>query len=127
MDLGRLVKGQDSVHNGVIRWVVMNSPEHPVTYESARAWALDYAQSSESTAPIEDVRHADLEADHQAGGFAFVVPGHQLMIIGRDGIRRPADAPARPVAVARVAVHPSLSVVWTAHATLEPLPEGSLR
>jgi hypothetical protein len=80
-----LVKGQDSVHNGVIWWVVMNSPEQPVTYESARAWALDYAQSSESTEPIEDVRHADLEADHQAGGFAFVVPGHQLMIIGRDG------------------------------------------
>lgn len=60
----------------------MSSPEEPVTYESARAWAVNHEQGS---GPIEDVRHAELESDLQAGGFAFVEPGRQLMIIGRDG------------------------------------------
>jgi hypothetical protein len=60
----------------------VNAPEPPVTYESARAWALNHAHGS---GPIEDVRHADLEADLTAGGFAFVESGRRLMIIGRSG------------------------------------------
>jgi hypothetical protein len=61
---------------------VLNIPEPPVGYDSARAWALDHAPGSRH---LDDVRHSDLEADQQAGGFAFVEPGRQLIIIGRDG------------------------------------------
>jgi hypothetical protein len=61
---------------------VLNNPEPPVGYEAARAWASSKVWGS---GPLVDVRHAELEADQQAGGFAFVDSARRLIIIGRDG------------------------------------------